>query len=188
MYHILYYMITMTLFDNYDLMIYVCWRMMIDCIMFWIGLIQASSMHRSHDYSDGNESYSSRSYGGYESKRMSGGSFGGGGGGEDRRTAMFREERERIRSDNFVFRKPMSAGGPPRHSTPRGTSYRGRVFTRGRSSFRRPASHGSYRGSSDGGFIRKRTLMDRSYGVRKRISTGTTQDYLRRLKMLKIQR
>lgn len=149
-------------------------------------MIQASTMHRSHDYSDGNESYSSRSYGGgYENKRMSGGSFGGGG--EDRRTAMFREERERIRSDNFVFRKPMSVGGPPRHSTPRGTSYRGRVFSRGRSNFRRPAP--SYRGSSDGGYMRKRTLMDRSYGVRKRISTGTTQqDYLRRLKMLKIQR
>ncbi|KAG8307129.1 hypothetical protein J6590_030062 [Homalodisca vitripennis] len=139
--------------------------------------VPASSMHRSHDYGDVNE-YSSRSYGGYESKRIS--SYGGG----DERRSLFREERERIRSDDYQFRKPISIGSP-RHSTPRGMSYRGRTFSRGiRSGFRRPPM--SYRGGP-GGFLRKRSLME-SYGIRKRIVTNKTQEYLRRLKMLRIQR
>lgn len=143
--------------------------------------MQASSMHRSHDYSDGiDSSYSSRSYGGYENKRMSG-SYGG----EDRRTSLFREERERIRSDDYEFRKPLSVGGP-RHSTPRGSTYRGRSFSRGMrgsSGFRRPTQ---YRGG--GGFVRKRTLGGDGFGIRRRIASGKSQEYLRRLKVYRLQR
>ncbi|XP_054275038.1 uncharacterized protein LOC128994479 isoform X2 [Macrosteles quadrilineatus] len=133
----------------------------------------ASSMHRSHDY-DGME-YPSRSYGGYEGKRMSGY------GGDERRVSSFREERERIRSDDYQFRKPLNISGP-RHSTPRGTSYRGRsTFSRGfRSSFRRyePASRVDT-------FVRKRSAVG-SYGLRKPI--GRSQEYLRRLKLYRIER
>lgn len=135
--------------------------------------MQASSMHRSHDYGDGLD-YSSRSYGGYESKRISG--YGG-----DERRNLFREERERIRSDDFQFRKPLSIS--IRHSTPRGSSYRGRSYSRGlRSGYRQTES---YRGS--GGFLRKRAVME-TYGVRRRVATGKTQEYLRRLKLYKLQR
>lgn len=136
--------------------------------------MQASSMHRSHDYGEGLD-YSPRSYGGYESKRISG--YGG-----DERRNLFREERERIRGDDFQFRKSLNIG--IRHSTPRGSSYRGRSFSRGlRSGFRRTES---YRGSV-GGFVRKHAIME-TYGVRRRIATGKTQEYLRRLKLYRLQR
>jgi hypothetical protein len=144
--------------------------------MFDVDLMQASSMHRSHDYSDGMD-YPSRSYGSYEGKRMS-----GYGGGDERRVSSFREERDRIRSDDYQFRKPLSVGGGPRHSTPRGSPYRGRSsFSRGlRSNFRR------YEPTRSEPFLRKRSAVG-SYGIRKPIGR-TTQEYLRRLKLYRIQR
>lgn len=143
--------------------------------------MQASSIHhRSHDYGDGID-YSNRSYSGYgdsEMKRVSRGYAGG-----DDRRGSFREERERMRSDDYQYRKSMSSLASPRHSTPRGL-YRGRTFSRGRgvgrSSFKRNENYRGY-------LTKKRALMD-SFGFRKRGIGSKTQEYLQRLKLYRLKR
>ncbi|XP_017780072.1 PREDICTED: zinc finger protein on ecdysone puffs-like isoform X2 [Nicrophorus vespilloides] len=77
------------------------------------------------------------------------------------------------------FRKPPPPP-PPISSSPRG-GYRGRVSSRGmiRSRLReRPLSSS----------VRRTRLLESSYGVRRRVLTGRTHDYARRLKISKMRR
>lgn len=143
--------------------------------------MQATAAHRSHEsgYGDVND-YMNRSYSGYggdmESKRMSRGYSG------DRRS-FYRDERERTRSNDYQYTKPVaSLSVTPRRSSTRG-SLRGRTFSKSRE-----VRGGFRRSDSYKGAIAKKRALSESYAVRKRILSGRTQEYLRRLKLYRIRR
>ncbi|KAF4520415.1 hypothetical protein B566_EDAN003986 [Ephemera danica] len=177
------------------------------------GYHQASSHHRSHESSSfdyGNSRYG----GGYEEKnydryREERRNYRDHHSGERERYSPrdeylhHRKEMKEVMDRHDMGRSSMPPPPPPmnpRHSaSPRRSSFRGRGgLERGRGSRGRSSIRGSTRGSrsslsirkQDGiGSVKRKSLAEASYTIKKKIlSTRTSQEHLKKLRMQKIRR